>query len=169
MVSPFDRAGMAERLLKGLVVIGKWLDGSMVEWRRSEYSIGYQEIPVCFIHFPGTLYKRLRQLRRRNVATEHWDGLNAIFEPAPFAIGISQNGKIVRVNEKYRRMFFLGPEQDVRDHELTDHLAPECREESISLRLRGTRGEQVPSECVTTGFRTDGLLESRPLHPRCWI
>ncbi len=93
----------------------------------------------------------------------------AIVEHMPVAIGVSRLGLTVEVNERYRRMFGLRPNEEIAGRSLLDQIAPECRADvgafirrrdedgfrTRRVRDAGPEGrrDQVPAPCGRRPYR----------------
>jgi PAS domain S-box-containing protein len=79
-----------------------------------------------------------------------------IFEQAPEAIGISRKGRIQFVNDPYRRMFLVRPDEELTSDSLVKHIAPECRHEIQKVNSSREDGGAAPLSYETVGLRSNG-------------
>ena len=101
--------------------------------------------------------RRLDEARRLSEAQ-----FRAIVEQIPMAIAVSRNGLTREVNDGYRKLFLMGPDEDVAGRPLLDQIAPEARYHVQTLVQRRDRDESAPIEYETVGLRSDG--STFPMH-----
>jgi two-component system, cell cycle sensor histidine kinase and response regulator CckA len=120
------------------------------------------EVVARRIEFRGrpailSVLRDISERRRSEEALRHSEArYRAIVQQTPVAVGISRRGLTLEVNDRYRELFRLPPDEDMTGRPLAELIAPERRAEIEDFSHRRARGEPVPTEYETTGLRADG-------------
>ena len=86
----------------------------------------------------------------------------AIVEQAPLAIAVGRMGLTREVNDQYRKLFGLGPDEELTGQSILDQIAPQERETIGELVRKRDSDDPAPLEYETVGLRTDG--SQFPMH-----
>ena len=113
------------------------------------FAIDRGEVPYVFSFLLSAVLASWLSSTRKQVEASQRAHLDELFEQAPEAIMLLDlDGKVVRVNQEFSRMFGFAPEQTRGKNGLALIVPNELREQAAGFQQRLGRGEKINRETV---------------------